>query len=373
MPKTEARLAFVGVGETPASRRPEMSEADYVIEACRKALEDAGLEPSLVDGLSIHRWGGDIDDSAPIVEALGLGEIRWTGGGSGPAGLGDVAQALDAGLCKAVLVCKVMSTVNQFTTAPGQIPYEVFENCYGLGHAHERRAFDLRRYLHRYNATREQLGWLCIVQREHAMLNPSAYFQTPLTMEDYINSRNLADPVHLFDCDIPVNGAWACLMVSDALAQNLRHPPVYLLGWAVARGTGQPGHMDPMPDGMGPVGTTLWQDTGLRPQDIDLCNVYDGFSWLAPFWLETLGILKQGESFAFMEGGERIRYTGELPINTHGGSLSAGRSHGQGQINESIVQLRGAAGKRQVAGNPQFAVITFAFPQGGSAGVLGRL
>lgn len=373
MPVTNKRIAFVGVGQTAVARQPAMSEHEYVIEACRIALDDAGIDPSRVDGLGIARYGGNVA-GGPIAQGLGMKELRWEGGGSGPGGAGKVAQAIDAGRCSVALFCKVMSTTTQFAARAGGFgEIEVFEGPYGLTRGFERPGLELRRYMHKFGATKEQLGWLCVVQREHARMNPDAYFQNPLSMDDYLNSRMLADPMQLFDCDIPVNGAWACVMTADEIAKTLRHPPVYLIGWSEPPPSTLLGYLVQESDELPPVAVTLWKDTGMRPENIDIAMVYDGFSVLAPFWMEALGLVKRGEAFSFIEGGTRIRYTGELPVNTFGGSLSGGRSHGLGHINECVRQLRGTAGPRQVQGSPQFAVTTFALPPGGSAGILGRL
>jgi acetyl-CoA acetyltransferase len=93
----------------------------------------------------------------------------------------------------------------------------------------------------------------------------------------------------------------------------------------------------------------MWSRTDLKPKDIDTAHIYDGFTWLTMSWLEALGICGEGESGAFIEGGERISLTGELPINTNGGQLSEGRMHGFGHLHEAVLQLRGQAGARQVA------------------------
>jgi acetyl-CoA acetyltransferase len=245
---------------------------------------------------------------------------------------------------------------------------------YGLGYSHQTIGLLARRYMHEFGVRPEQVAWLPIVEREHALMNPRAYMNSdragkmPLTMEDYLNSRFIAEPARLFDCDIPVNGAFAYIMTSEARAKDLRHPPVYLLAWARpddAAGRG----WEPW-DGISPTAVTLYKDAGLDPRDIDLWFVYDGYSYLSLFWMEFLGLVPRGEAANYIEGGDRIRYTGEHPVNTHGGNLSEGRLHGAGHILESVNQLRGTAGLRQAKGD--YAVLSMAFPPGGGCGIIGK-
>ena len=119
-----------------------------------------------------------------------------------------------------------------------------------------------------------------------------------------------------------------------------------------------------------PVAQQLYNETGLAPGDIDLVLPYDGFSFFVPIWLENLGILPRGDAGAFLEGGDRIRLSGELPINTHGGNLSNGRMHGQGHLLEAVEQLRRTAGSRQIAKPMKHAILSTSFPFSGWVGML---
>jgi len=162
-------------------------------------------------------------------------------------------------------------------------------------------------------------------------------------------------------------------MTSEDRAKDLKHPPVYLKGWAGAdnaRSKGVP--FDPW-KGMSPTAKILYEDTGVSPDEIDLWFVYDGYSFLAFMWLENLGLVKPGEAGPYVEGGERIRFDGEHPLNTHGGNLSEGRSHGAGHILEVVRQMRGEAGERQVS-KADHAILSSAFPYptGGGCGIISR-
>jgi acetyl-CoA acetyltransferase len=292
-----------------------------------------------------------------------------------PAGV--AAEALDAGLCNTVVLCHVMSTARPIGTpviepeggwVGGPAQWEV---PYGLGYTMQRVGLMARRYIHRYHVTEEQIGWLCIVQREGALLNPHAVMKRPLTMEEYLNSRYVSVPLRLFDCDLPINGAYAFVMTRGDRARDLRHPPAYFLGWADPKEPVAEHYLAEITEGLSPVARTLYADTGLSPRDIDVAFPYDGFSWFVPKWLENMGLVGRGEGGAFMEGGDRIRITGELPINTFGGNLSEGRMHGHGHILEAVQQVRGTAGPRQVK-RANYAMVMSAFSDTGGAGIIGR-
>lgn len=386
MATTKGKFCFVGVGATHPTRSLDRSEVDLAIEACRMAAEDAGIDPANIDGINIQVHHYPPPDTAAIAAGLGMKEVRWTrdGGGLGIVPAGEAAMALDQGKCNITVVCKIMNTIAPSATprinpADGGVsgPPQ-FMTPYGVGYTRQTIGLFGRRYMHVRGYNERQLAWIPIVEREHAMMNPGAYMQTPMTMDDYLNSRFIAEPVRLFDCDIPVNRAVAYILTSEARAKDMKHPPVYLMGWAGAEGEGGGGASSVAPyepwDGIAPTAKTLYQDTGIAPSDIDLWFVYDGYSFLAFMWLEALGLVGPGEAGPYIEGGDRIRYTGEHPMNTHGGNLSEGRAHGAGQIVEVVRQMRGGqVGARQVK-KADYAILSSAFPypSGGGCGIIGR-
>jgi acetyl-CoA acetyltransferase len=376
MPKTASKIAFVGCGYTHATRALEKPEVDLAVEACLMAAEDAGLDPAEIDGINVQVHHYPPPQTEAIVKGIGMKEVCWQReGGLGILPAGIAAQAIDAGECKAVLVCKIMNTIAPVATP--QIDPESggvggagqFEVPYGLGYTMQRIGLRARRYMHRYGITEEQVGAVAVVEREHALLNPWAYQKTPMTMEDYLSSRWIAEPVRLFDCDIPVNGAFAFLMARDDIARTLRHPPVYLAAWAQSPERGQDHLLPEILEGMSPIANILYKDAGLGPEEMDLWFMYDGFSFFVLHWMENLGLVPRGEAGRYVEGGDRIRITGPHPLNTHGGQLSEGRLHGHGHILEAVQQLRGTAGVRQ-AKNANTAIISSVFPDTGAAGIL---
>jgi acetyl-CoA acetyltransferase len=216
------------------------------------------------------------------------------------------------------------------------------------------------RYMHLYGMSREQMGWVAVNARRHAALNPRAVYREPLTIGDYLEARLISDPLGLFDCDVPVDGACA-FVVSDAATSPDRPKPVVRVH-AAARVSDPVGGWLRRTDyplmASAEAARELWSRSDLGPGDLDFAELYDGFSFLTLAWLEALGICGEGESGPFVEGGQRIGLDGELPLNTYGGQLSAGRLHGHWVLHEACTQLRGEAGPRQVPAHEVAVVST---------------
>ena len=209
--------------------------------------------------------------------------------------------------------------------------------------------------MHRYGTTPEQLAQIALNARRNAALNPNAIYRDPMTIDDYFASRMITTPFRLFDCDAPCDGATALIVSRRELAEDLPGPPVYVEAMGTAM-RDRPS-WDQIHDLTRTVGADaadqMWSRTSLTPADVDVAELYDGFSFLTMLWLEALGLCPMGESGPFVEGGHRIARDGPLPLNTHGGQLSGGRLHGYGFLHEACVQLRGQAGERQLASRPQ--------------------
>ena len=205
-------------------------------------------------------------------------------------------------------------------------------------------------HMDRYGTTPEQLAQIAINGRRNAALNPKAIYRDPMSLDDYFNSRMITTPLRLFDCDVPCDGATAVIVSRRERAVDLAKPPVYVEAMGTAMHD-RPS-WDQLHDLTRTVGTDaatqMWSRTRLTPADVDIAELYDGFSYLTMLWLEALQLCPVGESGPFVEGGTRIARDGLLPLNTDGGQLSAGRLHGYGFLHEACVQLRGEAGERQV-------------------------
>ena len=216
-----------------------------------------------------------------------------------------------------------------------------------------------QRHFHEYGTTREQLAQVALVARRNAALNPKAIYRSPLTLEDYLGARPISTPLGLYDCDVPADGATAIVVSRADTARDLRKPPLHVeaVGCAIHGRPSWDQWDDLTSMAARDAGRMLWRRTALRPADVDVAQLYDGFSYLALSWLEALGFCPVGEGGRFIEGGTRIALDGELPINTHGGQLSAGRLHGYGFLHEACVQLWGEGGERQVPGDPRVAAV----------------
>jgi len=215
-----------------------------------------------------------------------------------------------------------------------------------------------QRHFHEYGTTREQLAQIALNARKNAALNPHAIYRDPMSMEDYFAARMISEPFCLFDCDVPCDGSTAVIVSQIDQARDLRKPPIRVEAVGTAlRGRPSWDQFDDLSTMANrDAGAHLWTRTDLKPSDVDVVELYDGFSFLTLSWLEALGFCAPGEGGPFIEGGQRIARDGELPLNTHGGQLSAGRLHGYGFLHEACVQLRGEGGERQVAGSPEVAV-----------------
>jgi acetyl-CoA acetyltransferase len=210
-------------------------------------------------------------------------------------------------------------------------------------------AMHCRRHMHLYGTTKQQLGWLAVNSRRNAALNPAGVYQQPMSLDDYLGARPISDPLGLYDCDVPVDGSMALVVSAADRAGDGPHLPVRVE--AIGRAPGG-GSWDQRPDypkmASADAAAEMWSRTDLTPQDVDVAELYDGFTFLTFAWLEALGLCGEGEAGPFVDGSHRIALEGDLPLNTYGGQLSAGRLHGYGFLHEAVTQLRGAAGARQV-------------------------
>jgi acetyl-CoA acetyltransferase len=208
----------------------------------------------------------------------------------------------------------------------------------------------MRRRIDELGGSIEDYGHIAINARRWASMNEAAVLRDPITMDDYLGSRILAEPLHLFDCDYPVSGATAVVMTTAERARDLAKPVIAIDAFAAATG--------PNPDWLQAedflfgatrrCGERLWSRSSLTPQDVDVAELYDGFTHITLSWLEALGFCGIGEAGAFLDSGKTIGPGGTLPLNTHGGQLAAGRLHGLGMLAEAVQQLRGECGERQV-------------------------
>jgi acetyl-CoA acetyltransferase len=374
----ELDAIVTGVGISRIGRRLGVRGLELTLESTSQAIADAGLKASDIDGVAT------MGETSPWVVARDLGfEPSYRGGGFSTGGLlspvMSACLAVSTGQARHVLVYRTVrmlgGAMTQSTTSddpPEEIGADDSGGMETMGgtmsdvdmfiaagafSAANWLAMHCQRHMCVYGTTKEQLGWLAINSRRNAALNPLAVYRQPMTMDDYLAARPVSDPFGLLDCDVPVDGSIALVISQSSFADGCPNPPVRVQSIGGSTGAGGWGHRPDYPK-MASVDAAaeLWSRTSLTPGDVDVAELYDGFTFLTFAWLEALGLCGEGEAGPFVEGATRIAIDGELPVNTYGGQLSAGRMHGYWVLHEACLQLRGQAGDRQVPGEPEVAV-----------------
>lgn len=375
--KFETKVALTGIGMSRLGRRLMVDPLELTVEACRRAVDDAGLTFDDIDGLSTYPGspapGGHSEGGVTALESALRLRPTWHNGGMELPGQGGAIVAamlaVAAGLCRHVLCFRTVweatatELLRQGRTRPhggGEVPPPMDQSLpFGAGSAAVNLAINASHHFARYGTTRESLGWIAVTARAHAARNPDAIYRDPMTLDDYFAARMITTPFGLYDCDVPCDGSIAVVVSALDAARDLRHAPV--LVEAVGTQIVEPvewdqGTITHEPQVLGPS-AHLWSRSSLTPADVDVALLYDGFTFNCLSWLEALGFCGIGEGADFVAGGTRIALGGDLPLNPHGGQLSHGRTHGFGFVHEAVTQLRGDAGDRQVAG-AEVAVVT---------------
>ncbi|MEV7389062.1 OB-fold domain-containing protein [Streptomyces sp. NPDC091215] len=365
--KFEEHAVISGAGASRIGRRLMVPPLQLTVEACEKAVADAGLTLHDIDGLSTYPGGGAYGGFAEggvtaLESALGIHPVWHNGAGEtfGPGGSLIAAMlAVAGGLARHVLCFR---TVWESTYAEllkqGRIRAaqpagpEGWFKPFGAVSPAMMLAMNAQRHMHRYGTTRETLGWIALNQRANAARHPDAIYRDPLTMDDYLSARTVTTPFGLYDCDVPCDAATAVVVSAVETAPDLPGPPVRFeaVGTQILeRPEWDQSTLTHEPQVLGQA-AHLWTRTDLRPADVDVALLYDGFTFNCLSWIEALGFCGIGEARDFLDGGKNIARDGVLPLNPHGGQLSHGRTHGMGLLHEAVLQLRGEAGDRQVAG-----------------------
>ncbi len=365
------RVAAVGVGYSKTGRRTGLGSWQLAIQACRAAMDDAGMTPADIDGVTVL-WGvagpapGGLDNIDPmdLGFTLGISPLNWFGAPSpSPAYVGAALQgiaAIRSGFAHTVLTVRIInqrsSSAEVLRETAEQGPQVVVgDRAYTLPYGFEVggmipsiAALPAQRHMDMFGTTEEQFGAHVVTQRYHASLNEDAIFRDPLTVEDYLSARYISKPVRLLDCDYPVDSASAVIYTEGDRARNWRKKPVWVEAAAYSSikyfdfdnidlNESSPFH----------AARELWSRTDLKPEDVDCAQLYDGFTIITFQWLEALGFCKLGEAGPFIEAGH-TRLGGRIPTNTDGGACNVGRRHGANFCIETVRQLRGESGTRQV-------------------------
>ncbi len=373
----EREVAITGIGQSEVGRPSTRSAMELTMNACLEAIADAGLSPRDIDGVCC--WPGDNsngDSFSPVgplavKSALGL-DVNWFGGGyEGPGPLTGVingSMAISAGLARHVLVFRTITEASARTASKSASSLAtksgardsnfMWQWCtpFNVVSVINIVAMYAQSHMLRYGTKPEQLAQIALNARRNAQLNPKAVMRAPMTMDDYFASRMISTPLRMFDCDVHCDASTAVVLSRREIARDLRNPEIRIE--AIGTAMRQPYYWDQVDlTAMvtADVGDSMWARTDFKPADVDTAQLYDGFTILTLMWLEGLGLCPKGEAGAFLEGGHRIALDGELPLNTNGGQLSGGRTHGMGYVHEACTQLWGRGGARQIK-DPKVAV-----------------
>lgn len=361
------RAAIVGIGSTAFTRNSGVGVDALAVEAATRALADAGMDPSEIDGVVAYPSGSRAED---LVVPMGMTNVVYSatvqlGGASGVSSLQVATSALVSGLARNVLVfiarngssrSRIGSRISSILPSP-QLR-EDFEHPVGLYSPAQQYSIVCRRHMHEYGTSRADLAEVALTMRDNAQLNPDAQmYGRPLTMEKYLGSRPIAEPYLLADCCLETDGAVAVVL---RLAEDVTDPEraVYISG----TGEGRPPSGDDLSNrepyfdiGLTTAAPLAFDMAGFTAADLDLAFIYDCFTFEVIQQLEELGVCARGEGGRFVREGN-IRRDGSLPVNPHGGLMAEGHMGGLNHVAEAVRQLRGEAGARQVADARRTAV-----------------
>jgi acetyl-CoA acetyltransferase len=363
---SKGRAAIAGVGLTPQGKVYDRTHVGFAVEAVRLALEDAGLERSDLDGLLLNpglAWGDAAMGSFMLQQALGLRNLRLSasmnlGGATAGAMIQYAALAIAAGMCTTVACV--------FSDRPLKPPEERrsrggeptgsaaayafargLDAAYGQFGINAIYAMVARRHMYAYGTTQDDLGAVAVAQRRWANMNPAAQFHdVPLTLADYHASRWVVEPFHVLDCCLVSNGGAAVIVTSADRARDSKKPPVYVWGMGQGHPGGEPA--ETLASGAALAKQTAFGMAGVETADVQLCQLYDCYTFTVLVTLEDYGFCRKGEAGAFVAAGHTAP-GGTLPVNTGGGQLSSFYMWGMTPVVEAVIQARGEAGERQVS------------------------
>ena len=353
------KAAIVGVGETNYPLRyreldSELTSYELAAEAFERALEDSGLQRSDINGLICTRVGS----YARMADILGLRHPRLVNAYEGSGRMSGVAlqtavMAVATGMAETVACIygnNGRSAGARYGGAVAEDDTTAYDAMYGMTSPGAYVAMMYRRYQHLYGAPDDALAPLAINNRKNGALNPNAVMQSPITYDEYMSSRYIAEPLRLFDYCLINDGGVAFIVTSAERASSLRRPPVYV---AATAATGDLTNFYTSTDffrtASEDVAKRLYPAAGISRDEIDCLQIYDNFTPTILFSLEGFGFCRPGESWEWVRDGQ-IELEGELPVNTSGGHTAESYMQGWALHVEAVRQLRGEAGQRQVDG-----------------------
>jgi acetyl-CoA acetyltransferase len=362
-----------GIGQSDVGVRLTRHPLLLTVDAVKEALADAGLTLAQIDGVSTYPGksrgflGFSPVGADELIDALGM-RVTWYAGGSEISSqLGALIAAVGAirmGLARHVICFRTVYEAAALAR-PEEFPSRFSARVEGIQQwtlpfnaisAATWIAQYAMRHVKRYGLTREQLAQIALTDTANAARNPRAIVKKALTLDEYMNSRMISEPLCLYDCDRFTDASTVLIISAGEALPEVSSTAIRIAGWA---GTAERHSWDQAEwVAAYQTGRELWKSTDYKPADVDTAQLYDGFSFNALTWLEGLGFCAVGEAGHFIEGGKRISLQGELPLNTGGGQIGGGRLHGFGFAHESVVQLRGQGGARQIPRDPKVAVAT---------------
>lgn len=365
---------ITGVGQSQIGVKLTRSPLLLTLDAVKEALDEAGLSIRQIDGVSTYpgrtaqMLGFSPIGADELIDALGIRASWYAGGGEISSQLGAVvaaATAVRAGLARHVICFRTVYEAAALSR-PDEFPMPRRDRVDGFSQwtapfnamsAANWTAQYAMRHVKKYGLKREQLAQIALTDRAHAALNPRALVREPLSMDEYLAARMISSPLCLYDCDRFTDASTVLIVSAGAAVNEVRCTPIRIAAMA---GTVERHSWDQAEwTASYATGHDLWTRTDYRPKDVDTVQFYDGFAFYALTWFEALGFCGIGEGGQFIEGGRRIALDGELPLNTFGGQIGAGRLHGFGFAHEAVTQLRGKGGARQIKkADPRLAIAT---------------
>ena len=361
MTSLRGKVAIVGAADTEVGVIPDYGATQLCVDAARRVLDDAGITKDQIDGLITCNSMAEpyMYHAEMIAEYLQIFPRYCMAIGAGGATafsiLQHAASAIVTGVCDTILISMADSlrsglSRDQAMLIQSSMGHAQFESPYGPT-APAYYALIAQAHMHEYGTTEQQFAEIAVACRNHAVLNPAAQMREPISVDDVLSSRMIADPLHLLDCSLVSDGGAAVIMTSAERAKDFPQQAVYLLGVGEGHGHEHISQAQNLTTSTAvESGKRAFEMAGLTPKDIDMAQLYDCFTPTVLIELEDLGFCAKGEAGVFVEAGE-IELGGSLPVNTHGGLLShchPGNPGSMFHLTEAVIQLRHQAGARQV-------------------------
>jgi acetyl-CoA acetyltransferase len=347
-------IGILGYAESTYEKKTTRTLISMLAETARGALASAGLARDDVDGIAVCSFVLPPDNAVTLAEQLGI-PVSWayfgTAGGAGPvASVINAMRAIEAGHAKTILCL----AADNYDVAGHYRLMDFFNKALinygtpnGFGGANGLFGIVQRKHMETYGTRRDELGRIAVGQRASARLNENALLRGPMTLEDYLNSRVIADPIRLYDCVLPCAGADA--VVVGALDRAPAGKGVRVLA-GYEQHNHPAGEIAPLRGGWELFRDRLWADAGRGPEDMDFVQAYDDYPIMVAIQLEDHGFCRKGAVGAFLAR-HSFSFDGSFPLNTNGGQLSCGQAGAAGGmigLVEAVRQLRGEAGPFQV-------------------------